>query len=80
MFYSGKFISYSLLEQVKDSLGFYILGALIYAILSFIKVNLEFDYIILNVFFYTVIFFLTYFGLVFLFDRELFNFIKRLRG
>lgn len=80
MFYSGKFISYSLLEQVKDSSGFYILGALIYAILSFIKVNLEFDYIILNVFFYPVIFFLTYFGLVFLFDRELFNFIKRLRG
>ncbi len=41
MYFSGKLISYSIGEQVKDTINLYLIGGLVFSLLYFIKANLN---------------------------------------
>jgi len=79
MFFSGALISYTMIEQIKDSFFFYLLGILVYILLFLIKGEIGFDLIFFNIIFYMVLFFLIYFAILYLFERDLFKMVKNIR-
>lgn len=81
MYFSGSLISYSIKEQLKDTLFLYILGGLIFLLLYFIKYNLNyishFDFI--SICLYIFSFFFIYYLILSFFDKELLSTIKNIR-
>ncbi|EJO36133.1 polysaccharide biosynthesis protein [Acinetobacter radioresistens WC-A-157] len=81
MYFSGNLISYSIKEQLKDTLFLYILGGLVFLLLYFIKYNLNyishFDFI--SIFLYIFLFFFIYYLILSFFDKELLDTIKNIR-
>lgn len=81
MYFSGSLISYSIKEQLKDTLFLYILGGLVFLLLYFIKYNLNyishFDFI--SIFLYIFLFFFLYYLILSFVDKELLGVIKNIR-
>lgn len=81
MYFSGSLISYSIKEQLKDTLFLYILGGLVFLLLYFIKYNLNyishFDFI--SICLYIFSFFFIYYLILSFFDKELLSTIKNIR-
>lgn len=81
MYFSGSLISYSIKEQLKDTLFLYILGGLVFLLLYFIKYNLNyishFDFI--GIFLYIFLFFFLYYLILSFVDKELLGVIKNIR-
>lgn len=81
MYFSGSLISYSIKEQLKDTLLLYILGGLVFLLLSLIKENFNyiagFDFI--SIFFYIFLFFLIYYLILSVLDKELLANIKNIK-
>lgn len=80
MYFSGSLISYSIKEQLKDTLLLYILGGLVFLLLSLIKENFNyiagFDFI--SIFFYIFLFFVIYYLILSVLDKELLANIKNI--
>src|SRR5690606_14097279 len=78
MYFSGSLISYSIKEQLKDTLFLYILGGLVFLLLYFIKYNLNyishFDFI--SICLYIFSFFFLYYLILSFVDKELLGIIK----
>ena len=81
MYFSGKLISYSIFEQIRDTFNLYFLGIIIYLFLSLIKNKSKyiFNYELINIIFYSGMFFIMYFSILFIVDKSLVNTIKKLR-
>ena len=81
MYFSGSLISYSMKEQLKDTLLFYMLGALVFLLLYFLKCNFnyvaQFDFI--SIFLYIFLFYLIYYLFLSVLDKELLDVIKDIR-
>ncbi|WP_368570872.1 lipopolysaccharide biosynthesis protein [Acinetobacter haemolyticus] len=81
MYFSGSLISYSIKEQLKDTLFLYILGGLVFLLLYFIKYNFNyishFDFI--SIFLYIFLFFFLYYLILSFVDKELLRVIKNIR-
>ncbi len=81
MYFSGSLISYSIKEQLKDTLFLYILGGLVFLLLYFIKYNLNysshFDFI--SICLYIFLFFFLYYLILIFLDKELLGVIKNIR-
>ncbi|MDM1344682.1 lipopolysaccharide biosynthesis protein [Acinetobacter pseudolwoffii] len=81
MYFSGSLISYSIKEQLKDTLFLYILGGLVFLLLYFIKYNLNyishFDFI--SICLYIFSFFFLYYLILSFVDKELLGIIKNIR-
>lgn len=81
MYFSGSLISYSMKEQLKDTLLFYMLGALVFLLLYFLKSNFnyvaQFDFI--SIFLYIFLFYLIYYLFLSVLDKELLDVIKDIR-
>lgn len=81
MYFSGSLISYSIKEQLNDTLLLYILGGFVFLLLYFFKNNLNyvanFDFI--SIFIYIFLFFLIYYMILSVLDKELLETIKNIR-
>lgn len=81
MYFSGSLISYSIKEQLKDTLLLYILGGFVFLLLYYVKYNFNyiahFDFI--SVFVYIFLFFLIYYLVLSVLDKELLETIKNIR-
>lgn len=81
MSYSGKLISYGIIEQIKDVSHLFITGFLVFAILYFIKAELgyflKYDLVISLVF--PFLFIVLYLSLVFMIDKKLLKTVLSLR-
>lgn len=81
MYYSGSLISYKIYEQLKDTFHLYLIGLVIYMILSIIKEYLRpylsHDFII--IIFFITIFISLYLLVVLFYDKKLLNTLKNLR-
>lgn len=81
MYFSGSLISYSIKEQLKDTLFLYILGGLVFLLLYFIKYNLNyishFDFI--SICLYIFSFFFLYYLILSCVDKELLGIINNIR-
>ena len=80
MYFSGKLISYSVVEQVKDTLNLYIIGGLVFVLLYFIKANLNISsYDVVNIFTYIFIFYAMYYFILSINDKSLLDTIRNIR-
>lgn len=81
MYFSGSLISYSIKEQLKDTLLLYMLGGFVFLLLYYLKYNFNyiahFDFI--SVFVYIFLFFLIYYLVLSVLDKELLETIKNIR-
>ncbi|WP_180070051.1 lipopolysaccharide biosynthesis protein [Acinetobacter sp. YH16038] len=81
MYFSGSLISYSIKEQLKDTLLLYMLGGFVFLLLYYVKYNFNyiahFDFI--SVFVYIFLFFLIYYLILSVLDKELLETIKNIR-
>lgn len=81
MSYSGKLISYGILEQLKNVSHLFLIGFLVFAILYFIKAELghflQYDLVISLVF--SFLFIILYLSLVFMVDKKLLNTVLSLK-
>lgn len=82
MYYSGELISYPMREQLKDIALLVALGAAIFFILYFIKnqIQIYLKYDILIVLYFGVGFFLLFFSIVFILDKEIIKTIKNINN
>lgn len=81
MYFSGSLISYSMKEQLKDTLLLYILGGVVFLLLYSLKYNFNymFHFDFINVFVYIFLFFLIYYLVLSVLDKELLETIKNIR-
>lgn len=80
MYFSGKLISYSIGEQVKDTINLYLLGGLVFSLLYFIKANLNISsYDVINAFTYAFIFYTMYYCILSIIDKNLLGTIINIR-
>lgn len=81
MYFSGSLISYSIKEQLKDTLFLYILGGLVFLLLYFLKNNLNYmaEFDLINIFLYIFLFFLIYYLVLSVLDKDLLDTIKNIR-
>src|SRR5690606_19761056 len=81
MYFSGSLISYSIKEQLNDTLLLYILGGFVFLLLYFFKNNLNYvaDFDFISIFIYIFLFFLIYYMILSVLDKELLETIKNIR-
>lgn len=81
MYFSGSLISYSIKEQLKDTLLLYMLGGFVFLLLYYVKYNFNyiahFDFI--SICLYIFSFFFIYYLILSFFDKELLSTIKNIR-
>ena len=78
MYYSGRLISYSVKEQILDSISIISIGATVFISLFILKNTFIFKYDIVNIFLYTSFFIAIYLFLLFIFDKNLITTLKSL--
>lgn len=78
MYYSGRLISYSVKEQILDSISIISVGATVFIFLFILKSIFIFKYDIVNIFLYTSFFIIIYLFLLFIFDKNLITTLKSL--
>lgn len=81
MYCSGSLISYSIYEQIKDTIHLYGIGIVIYLILYVVKIYSQpyFHNDLITIIFFGVVFILLYLFTALLFDKKLFITIKNIR-
>lgn len=81
MYFSGNLISYSMIEQIKDTFNLYMIGGLIFILLSFIKSKMSYFiyYDLLSIFFYISVFFIIYYFILSIVDRGLISIMKNIQ-
>lgn len=81
MYFSGILISYSIKEQLKDTLLLYVLGMLVFLLLYFLKNNLNYmaEFDLISIFLYIFLFFLIYYLVLSVLDKDLLDTIKNIR-
>lgn len=81
MYFSGKLISYSIARQIKDTLHLYIIGGIIFFLLSFIKGSLGviIHYDLILILFFILFYFILFYFILSVIDRRLLNIIKNIR-
>lgn len=81
MHYSGTLISYSIYEQIKDTVYLYVIGIFIYVTLNIIKSYTQsyFNYDFTIIITFGSIFILLYLSITLFYDKKLFNTLKNIR-
>lgn len=81
MFVSGQLINYTIINQIKDSYLFFLIGMVVYILLFLLKKNLEGlvqnDLVI--IFFYIIFFYILNYLIVFFFNRDIYKFLLTLK-
>lgn len=82
MYFSGNLISYSIVEQIKDTLNLYIIGGVVFLLLSLIKnkSNYIIYYDFIGIIFYILTFFTLYFFILNVVDKSLLRTVRNIRN